>query len=477
MKVKTEYPAADELVMAGPVGCTDVVTNDDYRHLAQGLPPEIARLKAAGRLKEACAACDHALASDPEPAFAACLRAERHRMGRLARQFCVSRAQALSLIRAEWPNFTEDMLDELIARNRIDWRYVEGEQRFLDNFLDSLRKYPNEVPGLLPDAPDDTAARDAMLEQMHKSGTAAYDITLRATIEVPGALPGEVVHAWLPLPAACAQQSAIDVLEATPGVEIAPETALARTAFWSSSEKRKFSVTYRYRSSATYFDLSSAGAAACGNAPDTTSFDEDDLVEEAPHIVFTPYVRAVTEQVVAQATTPLERARAIYEFITGTVDYRFQPAYAQLDAIADSCLKSRRGDCGVFALTFITMCRCAGIPARWQSGLYVSPDYVGPHDWAQFYVDGLGWRWADCSFGSSARRLGEEGRRLHYFGNLDPWRMVANSRFEAELTPPCDGVRWDPFDNQMGEASVAGRGCDDNEMRRTIELVEIRALQ
>ena len=78
---------------------------------------------------------------------------------------------------------------------------------------------------------------------------------------------------------------------------------------------------------------------------------------------------------------------------------------------------------------------------------------------------------------SSARRLGEEGRRLHYFGNLDPWRMVANSRFEAELTPPCDGVRWDPFDNQMGEASVAGRGCDDNEMRRTIELVEIRALQ
>ena len=167
MKVKTEYPAADELIVAGPVGCTDVVANDDYRQLAQGLPPEIARLKAAGRLKEACAACDRALASDPEPAFAACLRAERHRMGRLARQFCVSRAQALSLIRAEWPNFTEDMLDELIARNRIDWRYVEGEQHFLDNFLDSLRKYPNEVPGLLPDAPDNTTARDAMLEQMH----------------------------------------------------------------------------------------------------------------------------------------------------------------------------------------------------------------------------------------------------------------------------------------------------------------------
>ena len=33
MKVKTEYPAADELIVAGPVGCTDVVANDDYRQL------------------------------------------------------------------------------------------------------------------------------------------------------------------------------------------------------------------------------------------------------------------------------------------------------------------------------------------------------------------------------------------------------------------------------------------------------------
>ena len=34
------------------------------------------------------------------------------------------------------------------------------------------------------------------------------------------------------------------------------------------------------------------------------------------------------------------------------------------------------------ALTFITMCRIAGVPARWQSGLYVAPDSVGSHDWA-----------------------------------------------------------------------------------------------
>ena len=31
----------------------------------------------------------------------------------------------------------------------------------------------------------------------------------------------------------------------------------------------------------------------------------------------------------------------------------------------------------VQALLFITLCRCAGIPARWQSGLFVTPDDTG----------------------------------------------------------------------------------------------------
>ena len=136
----------------------------------------------------------------------------------------------------------------------------------------------------------------------------------------------------------------------------------------------------------------------------------------------------------------------------------------------------RRADCGIFALTFITLCRIAGVPARWESGLYVASDHVGPHDWARFYTPETGWLWADCSFGSSARRAGDEARRRHHFGNLDPWRMVANRAFQAELTPPADGVRWDPYDNQMGEASVDGRGLDACEMRRSIALVEMRAV-
>ena len=112
----------------------------------------------------------------------------------------------------------------------------------------------------------------------------------------------------------------------------------------------------------------------------------------------------------------------------------------------------------VQALLFITLCRCAGIPARWQSGLFVTPDDTGCHDWAQFYIAPYGWLFADPSFGGSAHRMGDSERNDFYFGNLDPFRMAANSELQANFDPPKTQLRIDPFDNQRGEAEYADVG-------------------
>lgn len=71
--------------------------------------------------------------------------------------------------------------------------------------------------------------------------------------------------------------------------------------------------------------------------------------------------------------SPLEKARSIFDFITLNMKYTFMPAYFGLENIAENCARSFTGDCGVFALLFITLCRCAGIPAQWQSGLAAEP--------------------------------------------------------------------------------------------------------
>ena len=72
---------------------------------------------------------------------------------------------------------------------------------------------------------------------------------------------------------------------------------------------------------------------------------------------------------------------------------------------------------------------------------------------AQFYVDG--WpglavcriRALAAAHGATAVRNGTPS----ITGNVDPMRMVANRRFQAELLPKKEKLRIDPYDNQSGE--------------------------
>ena len=170
-------------------------------------------------------------------------------------------------------------------------------------------------------------------------------------------------------------------------------------------------------------------------------------------------------------TNPAEKAKRIYDYITLNVHYHYQPAYFVLEDIPTRCAADRRGDCGIMALTFITLCRIAGIPARWQSGLSVGPGKCGCHDWAMFYIAPRGWMYADCSYGGSMARAGEEELRRHYFGSLDPGRMVANRAFEAPFDPPMTGFRADPYDNQTGEMEADGVGLYRDQVETTKETV------
>ena len=54
--------------------------------------------------------------------------------------------------------------------------------------------------------------------------------------------------------------------------------------------------------------------------------------------------------------------------------------------------------------------------------------------------------------------------------------MVANRACFAPLTPPDPAWRMDPYDNQLGEMAVDGRGLDSDEMERTVETVSFQLL-
>ena len=314
---------------------------------------------------------------------------------------------------------------------------------------------------------------DRVHRLMREHGGISNHIRIRASVRVNDDqfTPGMFVRVHLPIPAACEQQSDIRIEAMSPANGmLSPEDAPQRTVCWEENmaENHEFSVEYSYVHTARYHDVSQMKA-------DKTQPDFF-TQEQAPHIVFTPYIRALVRSLTEGVDDPLEKARIFYDFITLNMKYTFMPSYFILENIAESAARSYSGDCGVFALLFITLCRCAGIPARWQSGLTAEPDFCGGHDWAQFYVAPYGWLFADPSYGTAAVRAQNEERRRFYFGNLDAYRMVANSAFEAPFTIEKQLWRADPYDNQVGEIETAERGLRYHEYTRSKEVLSCEEL-
>lgn len=493
--------------------------NQYFSYLDVGLPEAVEKMKLCGELEAAVDCIDQRLACTNLPEnLRYCLLAEREMIRRMPADFPYTRAEAMDIIRAEIPSYTEEEFDAAVACGQIRFIYLHGEMRIFNRFFSSMCKS-------VPDFRDRTKVAlnggessgrgskgDLRLNRsmriMKEKGALANRITIRATVKVEDTAfkPGMLVRVHVPIAAACEQQSDIRIESMFPeNGQIAPEDAEQRTVYWEENmqENYEFSVTYSYVHTAKWHDVEtvlhgmpmSQGAmqdagSACGEAaqrpsgvpelpclkPEALAEYLKDTAELAPHIEFTPYIRALTEACAQGCTTPLEKAKSFYDFITKNFRYTYMPAYFTLDSIAENCARSFTGDCGVFALLFITMCRCAGIPAEWQSGFAAEPEFVGGHDWACFYAEPFGWLFADPSFGVSSNRNENEERRMFYFGNLDPYRMVANRAFQAPFTVDKRYFRTDPYDNQYGEIETEDRGLRYDEYKRKAEIVSFEEL-
>lgn len=453
--------------------------HDTLQYLRVGVSDDIRRRKLCGDFSGAIRLIDRQLA-DPRvtDAMKSSLLLQKKICQALPEEFPYSKEEALSIIREAVPDFTMDELKDLMDRRCIRWIYVNGQERIFERFFSSICKAVPDfskrtsvhVSGAEA-ATSGTKAADMLtqtIQAMKQNGSVTVRHRIRACLKLNDELftPGMFLRAHLPIPKECPQQSDIRIEKLCPeNAAIAPMDAAQRTVCWevTASENHPFTVEYSYLHTARYTDAYH-GTGIAGN------FDFD-VHEQEPHIVFTPYIQALCRELTQGISDPLMKARAFYDYITLNMTYTYMPSYSLLEDIADSCARNRNGDCGVFALLFITLCRCAGIPAQWQSGLTAEPDFIGSHDWARFYVEPYGWLFADPSYGIGAVRSGNEERRQFYFGNLDPYRMVANSAFQENFTIPKVHWRCDPYDNQSGELESSDHGFSSEEFDRSKETL------
>jgi transglutaminase-like putative cysteine protease len=153
-------------------------------------------------------------------------------------------------------------------------------------------------------------------------------------------------------------------------------------------------------------------------------------------------LHGVIAELAAQETRgikdPLEKARAIYNYVVATMRYdKSGTGWGNGDAIW-ACT-AKRGNCTDFHSLFIGMMRAAGIPARFEIGFPLPADQhdgsvPGYHCWAQFYVEPYGWVPVDAS---EAWKHPE--KKNYFFGAHDDNRLQFTVGRDIRLDPPQQG--------------------------------------
>lgn len=436
----------------------------DMRYLNVPLPEDLMKLKWGGDYERLVRVIDRRLADETLPeALRKRLQLERILAARIPSQYPYSYEEALELLKTKIRDFKDEELEMLWEENTAEWIYINGKVRFHELFFDNLMKtredYGARFLGKLEDNEKNAALLRENVRLMEEKGGRTVHMRLLTklslTPEAEKAFMGRTARVYMPLPVEYAQVKNFRVLgfQGTAGEPISVDNGdyPQRTALFETVIRggEAWQTEFEFDNETVFRNPDPSRV-----LPVQPSFYTG---EEAPHIRFTPYLRELTESVTGGEKNPLLAAEKIYRFITSQVKYSFVRSYSTVEDIPEFTAASRKGDCGFQALLFITMCRIAGIPARWQSGLYATPLTVGCHDWAQYYVAPFGWLSADCSFGGSAFRQGDEKRRAYYGANLDPYRIPYASQFMHSFSRAEEGLRDDPYDNQSGEVFCGGR--------------------
>jgi len=397
---------------------------------------------------------------------------EKDRIRRLKEDYIYSYDEALELASKKISNFSKDDLEMMKDQGYAEWIYINGEVKFIHSFLDNMIKVNTSLKERLIEKDNENSDSQILsktVEEMMDGKEKKYFFHLKTGIKLNGeyARIGETVRVHIPIPQNAQQIKNIKILNTSHEPRyISPENYPQRTIYFEKevTGEEIFTVEYTYENHVKYTKFD----------PNIVSKEQPNFYteERLPHIRFTPFLVQLANKIVENETNPLLKARKIYDYITQNIKYSYMPQYATIINVPEYCAYNLKGDCGVQALLFITLCRIVGIPSRWQSGLYVNPYYIGCHDWAEFYIEPYGWIFADPSFGGGALRNKNEARWNFYFGNLDPFRMVANSEVNYEFLPAKKHFRQDFCDNQVGEIEYNDRFLESQEYETILKIID-----
>ncbi len=256
-----------------------------------------------------------------------------------------------------------------------------------------------------------------------ETASRAFDLRYEVTSpEIPAT--AERAYLWIPYPAETAEQTLRDVqVESQWSYEIVKETKYGNRALRfdlpPGSSAEPVAITFRVtrREHVRRPDETPKPSQPIAD-PDLSLW-----LQPSRRVPLDDQIRAWAEETVAGQTTPLGKARAIYDYAVTNLEYDKSGTGWGNGDIYWACDK-KRGNCTDFHSVFIGYARSVGVPARFEMGFPIPLDrgegeIAGYHCWAQFYLSGFGWVPLDAS---EANKNPE--KREYFFGAHDENRVL-----------------------------------------------------
>ena len=288
----------------------------DLEYLSTPLPEDIAKLKWYGDFERAEHVISMRLQKDIPTALRKRLELEKEILKRIPFEYIYTTEEAAARLMEHVNGATPEELEQLRDEGTIDWLYVHGEVRYKDDFLENMIKTRPDMcarlknPALAEEYEKNGQLLDEVIAKMKAEGGSAYKIRIKASLQMKKEAErvGETVRVHLPIPLQYSQAKNVKLLHCSEqDYVLAAEDQIQRTVYMETKLEpdHEFSIEYEFENHMKYVDPD----------PAAVSVEQPDFYtsEQAPHIMFTPYLKSLTAEVVGDETNPLIKARKIYD--------------------------------------------------------------------------------------------------------------------------------------------------------------------
>jgi transglutaminase-like putative cysteine protease len=400
----------------------------------------------------------------------------RDYLNRMQFEWSLTPEAMLAKLRNIIPDFSIEELSAYTKSGRLESTRIDGQVRYfrrepgnLIRFDRTLRhrvaaaagKTPaddrhDELSPIIPHLADVVGRAEISRGRFVHPLTTTLDFRIRVKPGDARIRPGSTLGVTLPLPQTLAPQRDVQIIATSHPIEATTPHTHAHRALSMSfrvtdpATLPDFSVRLRFTTSAVIGWNQPAGGDPLDERPGPGDHDRS---PRPPHLVFTPEVDAVLRATVHDTDSPRDKAYKLWRWVDEQIPWCAEHEYCLLPSLVDKALRTRRGDCGVAAMTYLALCRRAGIPARWESGLTLDPFTGGNlHDWCRIWLDHTGWIPVDPSYG---RKQHHDPRVADfYFGSVDAYRLIINTDFGGDLSALHPAPRSEPLDFQRGEVRI-----------------------